>query len=325
VRQNQNGQIILTAYGLGTAFCIDPTEKKPLFHFYPGSSLLSFGTVGCNLGCKFCQNWSISKVHDELPRSQPALPELIAEAAGETGCRGVAFTYNDPVTWAEFVIDTARACRDRGLKTVVVTAGYIAAEARPAFFEGIDAANVDLKGFSEEFYQRLTLSHLQPVLDTLQWLKHETDVWLEVTTLIIPGRNNSPPEIRQMARWIRDELGAEVPWHLTAFHPDFRLRHLPPTSREAMLDAHSIALSEGLKHVYLGNLFDPLRQSTYCSHCGSLLIERFDYKLGTWGLTDGCCCHCGAKLAGYFTPEPELWDSRRRRFDATDFFTRRTE
>ncbi len=320
VRQNQNGQVVLTVYGLGTSFCIDPTEKEPLFHFYPGSSLLSFGTVGCNLGCKFCEQWSIAKARDDFHAAQQAPPQLIVEAARQTGCRGVAFTFNDPVTWAEYVIDTARACHHQGLKTVAVTAGYISAEARPTFFENIDAANVDLKGFTEEFYQHLTLSHLQPVLDTLRWLKQETNVWLEVTTLIIPGKNNSSREIRQMAHWIRQELGAEVPWHLTAFRPNFRLRQLPPTTREAMIQAHAIALAEGLKHVYLGNLFDPLRQSTYCSHCGSLLIERSNYKLGTWGLTDSCCCHCGTKLAGYFSAEPELWDSRRMRFDATEFF-----
>ncbi|HZL88167.1 MAG TPA: AmmeMemoRadiSam system radical SAM enzyme, partial [Pirellulaceae bacterium] len=223
VRENRDGQMVLTTYGRSTGFCIDPIEKKPLNHFYPGTSVLSFGTAGCNLGCKFCQNWSISKSREVERLSETASPAAIATAAAELDCRSVAFTYNDPVIWAEYAIDAARECRARGIKTVAVTAGYITPQARGPFYEVMDAANVDLKGFTEEFYQKLTLSHLQPVLDTLRWLKHETNVWFEITNLMIPRANDSPDEVQQMCEWVLEAVGPDVPIHFTAFHPDFRL------------------------------------------------------------------------------------------------------
>src|SRR6187401_754764 len=223
VRQREGDAMVLTTYGRSTGFCIDPIEKKPLNHFYPGTSVLSFGTAGCNLGCKFCQNWSISKSREVELLSEKASPEAIARAAQEHGCRSVAFTYNDPVIWAEYAMDTARACRETGVKTVAVTAGYITPAARGPFYEVMEAANVDLKGFTEEFYQKLTLSHLQPVLDTLRWLKQESNTWFEITNLIIPRANDSPDELKQMCDWILESVGPDVPVHFTAFHPDFRL------------------------------------------------------------------------------------------------------
>ncbi len=299
VRQNVAGKMVLSTYGRSTGFCVDPVEKKPLNHFLPGTSVLSFGTAGCNLGCKFCQAWEITKSHEVLNRlSQHATPDMIAEAAVQLGCRSVAFTYNDPVIWAEYAIDTARACRERGLKTIVKTAGYINPEARREFFEVMDAADVDLKGFTEHFYQHYTLSHLQPVLDTLTWLARESSVWLEITNLVIPDANDAPDEIRQMCVWIRDNLGAEVPLHFTAFHPDFRMRDRPPTPPETLNQAREIALSVGLKYVYTGNVSDVERQSTYCPGCGKRLIERDWFTLGEYHIRGGHCAFCGTTIAG---------------------------
>ncbi|MDP6445081.1 MAG: AmmeMemoRadiSam system radical SAM enzyme, partial [Pirellulaceae bacterium] len=274
VRQNVGGEILLTTYGRSTGFCIDPIEKKPLNHFLPGTSVLSFGTAGCNLGCRFCQNWDISKSREVERLSEMATPEMIAAAARELACASVAFTYNDPVVWAEYAIDTARVCRDVGVKTVAVTAGYISPAARQPFFEWIDAANVDLKAFDEEFYYRLTASHLEPVLETLKWLKRETDVWFEITNLIIPDANDSPTELKELCDWVLAAIGDDTPIHFTAFHPDFRMNDRPPTPLEKLLEAHDIATRQGLKHVYVGNVDDARHQSTYCSHCGELLIER---------------------------------------------------
>ena len=245
VRENHGGQVVLTTYGKSTGFCVDPIEKKPLAHFYPGSSVLSFGTAGCNLGCKFCQNWSISKSKEVEALSERATPERIAVGAESLSCKSVAFTYNDPVLWAEYAIDTARACREHGIKAVAVTAGYITPEARRPFFEVMDAANVDLKGFTEEFYQRYTLSHLQPVLDTLRWLKEESEFWFEVTNLIIPQANDDPGELRRMCDWLLANVGDEVPVHFTAFHPDFRLKDRPPTPHETLIAAREIAPGDG--------------------------------------------------------------------------------
>ena len=307
--------MVLTTYGRSTGFCVDPIEKKPLNHFYPGSGSLSFGTAGCNLGCKFCQNWEMSKSRSVAQLSQKASPDMIAAAALRLGCRTVAFTYNDPVIWAEYAIDTARACRERGIKTVAVTAGYISAQARASLFEVIDAANVDLKGFSEHFYQHLTLSHLQPVLDTLLWLKHESSVWLEITNLVIPQENDSSDELRKMCEWVLANLGDEVPLHFTAFHPDFRLRGRPPTPPETLVSARDIAKEVGLKYVYTGNVLDPERQSTYCPWCSKLIVRREGYSIGAYHVRGGRCEFCDHEIAGHFDPVPGDWGSRRMPVD----------
>jgi AmmeMemoRadiSam system radical SAM enzyme len=315
VRQNLGGAMVLTTYGKSTGFCIDPIEKKPLNHFYPGTSVLSFGTAGCNLGCKFCQNWSISKSKEIERLSEQATPDAIAEAALNLGCRSVAFTYNDPVLWAEYAIDTARACRARGVKAVAVTAGYITPQARGPFFEVMDAANVDLKGFTEEFYQHYTLSHLQPVLDTLRWLKHESEVWFEITNLVIPDANDTDDELERMCDWILGNLGDEVPVHFTAFHPDFRLKDRPPTPPETLIRAHAIAQKAGLKYIYTGNVHDTRRQSTYCPWCGTLVIERDWYELGVYRLKGNRCGSCGGVVAGHFDEAPGHWGRRRQPVD----------
>ncbi|MGE5190999.1 MAG: AmmeMemoRadiSam system radical SAM enzyme, partial [Deltaproteobacteria bacterium] len=315
VRENRDGEMVLSTYGRSTGFCIDPIEKKPLNHFYPGTSVLSFGTAGCNLGCKFCQNWSISKSREIELLSAVAGPEQIAEAARRAGCRSVAFTYNDPVIWAEYALDTARACRERGIKTVAVTAGYINPEPRREFFELMDATNVDLKGFTEEFYRQLTLSHMEPVLDTLRWLKHESAVWLEITNLVIPQENDDPALIRTMCDWILRELGDEVPLHFSAFHPDFRLMNRPPTPPETLIAARDAALTAGLKFVYTGNVSDVKRQSTWCPGCGKLLIERDWYSLGEYHIRDGCCEYCARLIPGYFGAAPGKWGRRQQPVD----------
>jgi AmmeMemoRadiSam system radical SAM enzyme/AmmeMemoRadiSam system protein B/uncharacterized protein (TIGR00296 family) len=312
VRQNVDGQVKLTTYGRSTGFCIDPIEKKPLNHFFPGSPVLSFGTAGCNLGCKFCQNWDISKSREVERLSELAMPESIAAAALKTGCRSVAFTYNDPVIWAEYAIDTARECRQLGIHPVAVTAGYISPSVRAEFFHAMDAANVDLKAFTEDFYERITYSKLQPVLDTLHWLKHESDVWFEITNLIIPDMNDSPDELRRMCDWILQSVGAEVPVHFSAFHPDFRMTDRPRTPHETLVMARDIAVRQGLKFVYVGNVNDVFNQSTWCPCCGELLIERNWYQLGQWNLDGNACRKCGTLIPGRFDKAPGIWGNRRQ-------------
>ncbi len=301
----------LVTYGKSTGFCIDPIEKKPLNHFLPGTSVLSFGTAGCNLGCKFCQNWDISKSKEIEILSQNASPEEIASSAKRMNCRSLAFTYNDPVIWAEYAIDCAKAGHDQGLKSVAVTAGYITPEARPDFFSVMDAANVDLKGFTEAFYHDITLSSLEPVLDTLRWLKHESDVWFEITNLIIPDHNDSLDEIARMSDWIVRELGTDVPVHFTAFHPDYKLTDKPRTPPETLRNARERARQAGLKFVYVGNVDDKSGQSTYCPQCGECVIERRGYDLGAFRIKDGACSDCGTKIPGLFENQAGSWGSRR--------------
>ena len=312
VRMNQGGQMVLTTYGRSSGFCIDPIEKKPLNHFHPGTSVLSFGTAGCNLGCKFCQNWDISKAREWDRLADQAGPDAIAEAAARSGCTSVAFTYNDPVIWAEYAIDVAAACRARGIKTVAVTAGYITPEARGDFFGAMDAANVDLKAFGEEFYRKVAYGHLAPVLETLRYLRHETDVWFEVTTLLIPGLNDSVEEIDRQCDWFARTLGPEVPLHFTAFHPDFKMTDVGPTPPATLARARRQALGHGLCHVYTGNVHDPDGQSTRCAGCGGLLVERDWYKIGRYRVTaGGACPDCGHALAGRFGARPGQWGPRR--------------
>lgn len=312
VRENRDGQMVLSTYGKSTGFCIDPIEKKPLNHFLPGTSVLSFGTAGCNLGCKFCQNWDISKSREIERLSAHAEPDQIARAAHRLGCHSVAFTYNDPVVWAEYAIDTAKACRAAGVKTVAVTAGYISPGASEEFFEVMDAANVDLKAFTEEFYHKITYSHLQPVLDTLVYLRHETDVWFEITNLVIPGANDSTDELERMCDYLLKHIGDEVPVHFTAFHPDFRMRENGNTPPEKLIEAYNIAKRTGLKYVYVGNMHDVERQSTYCPGCGQLLIERDWYQLGRYGMEMDRCQACQTRIAGRFLEAPGTWGAKRQ-------------
>lgn len=318
VREAREEGMVLASYGRASGFCIDPIEKKPLNHFYPGSSILSFGTAGCNLGCRFCQNWSISKARQNDRLTDWAAPEDVANAAVGAGCRSIAFTYNDPVIFAEYAIDCAIAAHERGLNTVAVTAGYITPAARRDFFAHIDAANVDLKAFTQQFYHKLCFANLEPVLDTLRWLKQETAVWIEVTTLLIPGHNDSETEISRLCDWFAAHLGPETPLHFTAFHPDFKLQDVPRTPPETLSRARRQALTAGLRHVYTGNVYDKSGQSTYCTGCGHLLIERNWYTLGDWNLTaNGVCRFCGTPLAGHFAAAPDQWGARRQQINIT--------
>ncbi|MHB1292899.1 MAG: AmmeMemoRadiSam system radical SAM enzyme [Sulfuricella sp.] len=312
VRMAEGGQMVLTTYGRSSGFCIDPIEKKPLNHFYPGSSVFSFGTAGCNLACKFCQNWDISKAKDMDRLMDQASPEAIAAAAEKHGCKSVAFTYNDPVIFAEYAMDTADACHALGIKTVAVTAGYIHEQARREFFAKMDAANVDLKGFTEDFYHKLTSAHLQPVLDTLTYLRRETEVWLEITTLLIPGHNDTDEELTALSRWVFKELGADVPLHFSAFHPDYKMMDVPATPRETLGRARRIAMNEGLRYVYTGNVHDPEGDTTYCPSCKKPLIVRDWYQINAYKLTDdGHCPDCGTAIAGRFEKFTEAFGSRR--------------
>lgn len=312
VRARAGDQLVLTTDGRSSGFCIDPIEKKPLNHFLPGSSVLSFGTAGCNLGCRFCQNWDISKARQMDRLQDSASPGRIAEAARDWRSDSVAFTYNDPVVFAEYAIDVARACHEQGLNTVAVTAGYVNPAARRDFFQVMDAANVDLKAFSDDFYQRITGARLAPVLDTLVHLRHETDVWFEITTLLIPGHNDSDAEIDRMARWIVAELGPDVPHHFSSFHPDHRMRDVAPTPPATLARARHIAMDAGEQYVYTGNVHDPEGQTTWCPGCGLALVERDRYTIGAHRLTpEGRCRGCGHQVPGRFAEGPGDFGARR--------------
>ncbi len=313
VRARQNDEIVLTTYGRSSGFCVDPIEKKPLNHFLPGTPVLSFGTAGCNLACKFCQNWDMSKSREMDTLADEATPETLARAASELGCRSIAYTYNDPVIFLEYAVDVARAAHELGIASVAVTAGYITPEPRRDFFKHIDAANVDLKAFTERFYHRICGGHLRDVLDTLLYLKHESTTWFELTTLLIPGENDSAEEIEAMSRWVADNLGPDVPMHFTAFHPDYRMQDKSATPPATLSRAREIARANGIAHVYTGNVHDSEGGSTYCSGCGARVIERDWYALGEWRLdAQGCCRACGTRVPGVFDPEPGNWGRRRQ-------------
>ncbi|MBM3563780.1 MAG: AmmeMemoRadiSam system radical SAM enzyme [Alphaproteobacteria bacterium] len=312
VRARQGDEIVLTTYGRSSGFCVDPIEKKPLNHFLPGTPVLSFGTAGCNLTCKFCQNWDISKATEFDRLQDQASPKAIARAAKELGARSVAFTYNDPVIFLEYAVDVAAACYEADLKTVAVTAGYITPEARKEFFGAMDAANIDLKAFTEDFYRALCSAELGLVLETLQYVKHQTKCWLEITTLLIPGKNDSPAEIKALTNWVRERLGPDTPLHFSAFHPDWRMRDVSRTPVSTLQVARDIALKNGLRYVYMGNVHDEAGQSTYCHECGERLIGRDWYDITSWALTaDGRCAKCGAACGGVFEPNPGLWGAQR--------------
>ncbi len=312
VRENQSDKIVLNTYGRSSGFCIDPIEKKPLNHFLPGTPVLSFGTAGCNLSCKYCQNWDISKSRETDTLAARAMPETIAAVAKRTDCRNVAYTYNDPVIFHEYAIDTAQACRELGIGNIAVTAGYISAQPREEFFRHMDAANIDLKSFDENFYWKLTGGHLKAVLETLEYVHKEADAWLEITNLVIPGHNDSDAEISAMSEWIANTLGVDVPLHFSAFHPDYKMLDVPPTPPASLARARDIALRAGLRYVYTGNVHDSRGGSTWCPSCGVLLIERDWYEIGAWHLKHGHCEHCGEKIPGVFEAQPGDWGSKRQ-------------
>jgi pyruvate formate lyase activating enzyme len=320
IRARKNNQVVLTSYGRSSGFCIDPIEKKPLNHFLPGTPVLSFGTAGCNLTCKFCQNWDISKSRELNVLSDHAMPKTLAAAAAHYNCQSVAFTYNDPVIFMEYAIDVAKECHAKNIKTVAVTAGYICEKPRQEFFKYMDAANVDLKGFTESFYAKIIGGHLQPVLDTLKYIKHHTKVWLEITTLLIPGENDSNEEIENLTRWIVKELGVDVPLHFTAFFPAWKMLNKPPTSLETLIRARKIGLKNGLRYVYTGNTPDTETGSTFCHNCHRRIIERCAYTISEYLLTDsGVCKFCGAQCAGVFEGPAGNWGAKRKPVMIRDF------
>ena len=322
VRARQDDRIVLTTYGRSSGYCVDPIEKKPLNHFLPGTPVLSFGTAGCNLACRFCQNWDISKSREIDTLADAAAPEAIARAARALGCRSVAFTYNDPVIFHEYAIDVAAACREAGVKSVAVTAGYVCPEPRAEFYRHMDAANVDLKAFTERFYKKLCSGHLDAVLETLVYLKHETDVWFEITTLLIPGENDSDAEIEELTQWVIENLGPDVPLHFTAFHPDWKMRDTAHTPPVTLSRARQIALKNGIRYPYTGNVHDAGGGSTYCHGCDRRLIERDWYRLGAWALDgESRCRNCGAPCAGVFDGPPGAWGARRLPVRLADFAT----
>jgi pyruvate formate lyase activating enzyme len=313
VRGRENDCIRMFSYGRSSGFCLDPIEKKPLNHFLPGTAVLSFGTAGCNLACKFCQNWDMSKSREMDRLADQAMPEDVARAASSLACDSIAFTYNDPVIFLEYAVDAAQACREHGVRSVAVTAGYICDAPRERFFASMDAANVDLKAFTEHFYRKICGGALAPVLETLQYLKQETDVWFELTTLLIPGHNDSEQELQEMTQWVVTNLGSSVPMHFTAFHPDWKMLDVAATPEASLKRARDIALGNGIRYAYTGNVHDSTGGSTWCHQCGSLLIERDWYQLGRYGLDDrGHCDSCGARLAGVFAAGPGTWGRRRQ-------------
>ena len=320
VRSCEGGQVVLTTYGRSSGFCVDPIEKKPLNHFLPGTAILSFGTAGCNLSCKFCQNWDISKSREVDTLADGASPEVIARAAQALGCRSVAFTYNDPVVFHEYAIDVAQACHERGIQAVAVTAGYVCDEPRAEFYRYMDAANVDLKAFTERFYKDITVGHVRPVQETLIYLKRETKVWFEITTLLIPGENDSEREIEELTQWVMEELGPDVPIHFTAFHPDWKMLEKPPTPPTTLTLARQIAVKNGIRYAYTGNVHDEAGSSTYCAQCGQQIIGRDWYVMTAWNLTaDGRCLNCGAACPGVFDGPPGTWGAKRLPVRLKDF------
>jgi len=303
VRKNEGGQLVSLAYARPIALNVDPIEKKPLNHFLPGTSILSLGTAGCNMGCRYCQNWDLTKSRDDLRRTQALGPGAVVDLAVRHESPSIAFTYNEPTIWSEFVIEVSRAAHERGLRTVMVTNGYIDEQPLREVYAHINAANVDLKGYSEQFYQGMTLSHLQPVLDTLVRLKHETGTWVEITTLLIPGKNDDADETRRMCAWIVENLGPDVPLHLTAFHPDYKVRDIEATSGDALREARRIAMSEGMHFVYTGNVHDPKGQTTYCPNCEAALVERSWHSIGSVRIQHGKCGLCQTPIAGVWGSE----------------------
>jgi len=318
VRAREGDQVVLTTYGRSSGFCIDPVEKKPLNHFLPGTPILSFGTAGCNLTCKFCQNWDISKSRQLDTLQDEASPEKIAKVALQTGCKSVAYTYNDPTIFLEYAVDIAKACIDKGIYSVAVTAGYIEPEPRREFYKHMHAANIDLKAFTETFYQDICGSSLITVLDTLKYLRNETDIWFEITNLVIPTKNDSDKEFHEMSEWIIENLGPDVPLHFSAFHPDWKMRDLPATPVDTLLRARRIAMEKGIRYVYVGNVHDRDASSTYCHNCNQLLIGRDWYVLSDWQIDNmGQCNNCLSPVAGLnfkngWCERPGNWGAKRQ-------------
>lgn len=300
IRQNLHGQLTNISYGRVCALAIDPIEKKPLYHFYPGSKALSLGTLGCNMGCKFCQNWHISKSRQSSELGSALTPAKLIQLAKHYDCLSCAFTYNEPIIWYDYALDCAVKCHEAGIKTIAVTAAYINPKYRHLFFESMDGVNIDLKSFNPDFYRRYCAADLEVIKNNIKYVRHKTKCHLELTTLLIPGLNDSPQEIEAAAKWIRDELGPDLPWHLSAFHPAYKLTVPQPTPAQTLKRARQQALELGLYHVYIGNILDDEGQNTYCPKCHTLLVERQHNSVNANHLNKGCCPKCTHKIAGAY-------------------------
>lgn len=301
VRKNIEGNIVLDTYGYNTGLAIDPIEKKPLYQFYPTSGILSFGTLGCNMGCKFCQNWQTTKNKADCKLGNKTTPEEIVKIAKQYNCKSVAFTYNDPIVFFEYAIDTAKLCRQEGIKTVVVTAGYINPEPAQEFFEYMDAANIDLKGFSERFYAKNCLAKIHPILETIKYVSNETPCHVELTTLLIEGENDSEEELQAECDWILENLGDSVPLHFSAFFPNYKVKDKKSTEFSTLMRAYNIAKNCGLKYVYTGNLTNIETSTTYCKSCKKPIIVRNGYQMLEYHLMPGGKCrYCGTQCDGRF-------------------------
>jgi len=300
VRENQAGKLYSLVYGLPCTVGIDPIEKKPLFHFLPGTSTYSIATPGCNLHCKFCQNWQISqKGPDEVDCFKMDPEEVVANAI-KNKCKSISYTYVEPAIFYEYVLDTARLARKAGLKNILVTNGYINQEPLKKLYKYIDAANIDLKGFTEEFYRDVCAGHLKPILDAIKTI-HKMGVWVELTTLLIPTMNDDPDLLKKQCDWIKKELGTKVPLHISRFFPYYKLAHLYPTPPETLLNAYNIAKGSGLKYVYVGNIQMENTEDTACPKCSKTIIKRSSYFTVTQNkVKAGKCSYCKAKIDGVF-------------------------
>lgn len=302
VRKVENGELRLLVYGLAAAVNVDPVEKKPMFHFLPKSRAFSVGTVGCNFSCKFCQNYDISqypKEHNREIVGQELSPERIVELAQENGCDSIAYTYNEPIVFFEYTYDTAKLAHEKGLKNIYVTSGYETHKAIDLLEPYIDGMNIDIKSFNNEFYKEVCGARLKPVLDAVKYA-HEKGIWIEITTLLIPGKNDSDEEIRNLARFIAD-LDTSIPWHLSAFHPTYKMQDVPRTPESTLLRAYKIGQEEGLKYLYIGNIDNEDHESTYCPSCKTRIVDRSG-NIGQFVTNEldenGTCPSCGYVLEG---------------------------
>ena len=301
VRKNSEGKITLASYGYNTGLAIDPVEKKPLYQFYPASPVLSFGTLGCNMGCLFCQNWQTTKTKADIRLLNKTSPDEIVRIAKNYNCKSVAFTYNDPIIFFEYAIDTAKLCREEGIKTIAVTSGFMNPEPAKEFFKYMDGANIDLKGFSEQFYKKNCLAHIEPVLNTIKYAVNETDCWVELTTMLIEGENDSDEMIKHECEWILTNLGDCVPLHFSAFFPRYKFSGRKHTELSTLLRAYSIAKEAGLKYVYTGNLTNTETSATYCKSCNRPVIVRNGYELIEYNLSEeGKCIFCNTVCDGRY-------------------------
>lgn len=296
VRQNKQGKLYSLVYAKATSIQIDPIEKKPLYHFLPGTAAFSIGTVGCNLVCQQCQNWQTSQAKPEEWRSYELTPEQVVQKAQQEHCKTIAYTYNEPTMFAEYAIDTAKLAKKKGIKNILITNGFTGEEARKDLCKHIDGVNVDLKAFNNEFYKKYAGAWIEPVLASLKTYKKKK-IWTEITNLIIPALNDDMKQIREMITWIKENLGGDVPLHFSAFYPSYKLQDLPPTSAATLIEARKQALDRGLNYAYIGNVVTTDEDNTYCPKCGELVIERMNYTVLTNKIKKGKCS-CGEKIPG---------------------------